>query len=67
MSVVVVGALWHTPLDDMGPFSCPSASSLPGAAILGPKTSTPALPVETEPETDQSRAGHRQGLDARPH
>ena len=50
MSVVVVGALWHTPLDDIGSVLFSVGFVTAGAAILEPKKSTPAPPVETEPE-----------------
>lgn len=50
MSVVVVGALWHTPLDDIGSVLLSVGVVTAGAAILGAKKSTPAPPVETEPE-----------------
>ena len=52
MSVVVVGALWHTPLDDIGSLFLSVGIVTAGAAILGPKKSTPAPPVETEPEPE---------------
>jgi hypothetical protein len=50
MSVAVVGALWHTPLDDIGSVLLSVGFVTAGAAILGPKKRTPAPPVETEPE-----------------
>jgi len=55
MSVVVVGALWHTPLDDIGSLFLSVGIVTAGAAILGPKKSTPAPPVETEPEPEPQR------------
>jgi len=50
MSVVVVGALWHTPLDDIGSVFLSIGVVTAGAAILGPRKRAPAPPVETEPE-----------------
>ena len=50
MSVAVVGALWHTPLDAVGSVFLSVGFVTAGAAILGPKRRTPAPPVETEPE-----------------
>ena len=50
MSVAVVGAFWHTPLDDIGSVFLSVGFVTAGAAILWPKKRTPAPPVETEPE-----------------
>ena len=50
MSVAVVGAFWHTPLDDVGSLLLSVGFVTAGAAILGPKKRAPAPPVETEPE-----------------
>jgi hypothetical protein len=52
MSVVVVGALWHTPLDDVGSLFLSVGIVTAGAAILGPKKSTPSPPAETEPGSE---------------
>ena len=60
MSVVVVGALWHTPLDDIGSVLLSVGFVTAGAAILGPqkpRKSSPAPPVETEPEPEPVTAG----------
>ena len=50
MSVAVVGALWHTPLDDVGSLLLSVGFVTAGAAVLGLKKKAPAPPVETEPE-----------------
>jgi membrane-associated phospholipid phosphatase len=53
MAVAVVGAFWHTPLDDIGSLLLSVGFVTAGAAILGPekpKEKTPAPPVETEAE-----------------
>jgi membrane-associated phospholipid phosphatase len=52
MSVAVVGAFWHTPLDDIGSVLLSVGFVTAGAAILLPKQSTPAPPVEAEPEPE---------------
>ncbi len=49
MSVAVVGAFWHTPLDDVGSVLLSVGVVTAGAAILEPKKSIPAPPVEPEP------------------
>ena len=50
MSVAVVGAFWHTPLDDIGSVLLSVGFVTAGAALLGPKKRTPGPPVEAEPE-----------------
>jgi membrane-associated phospholipid phosphatase len=50
MAVAVVGAFWHTPLDDIGSLFLSVGFVTAGAAILGPKKRAPEPLVETEPE-----------------
>jgi hypothetical protein len=50
MSVAVVGAFWHTPLDDIGSLLLSVGFVAAGAAIVGPKKRAPAPLVEPEPE-----------------
>jgi membrane-associated phospholipid phosphatase len=46
MSIAVVGAFWHTPLDDVGSIFLSVGVVTGGAAILGPlSTRRPAVPV----------------------
>ena len=56
MAVAVVGAFWHTPLDDVGSILLSVGVVTAGAAILGP------LPARRRVCDGCARPGARKGL-----